>query len=282
MATDLLETINCPYCGGSQADPWGVERGFQAVRCRDCSLLYVNPRPRLDAIDRAVQTGAHGEEAGGLDVRAHRSQAKVARYERLIGKLFEDVWVKGTPISWLDVGAGYGEIVEAVSRLAPAGSDVQGIEPMAPKAKAARERGLNIEQGYLRPGRKKVDFLSNIDVFSHVPDFRDFLASMRECLKPQGEILIETGNLADVDARRDFPFELGLPDHLVFAGEKHLRGYLTEAGFQVVRVEAIRVDDTLNLAKSIVKKMIGRPAQLRLPYRSNYRQLVVRARLESH
>lgn len=281
MRAETMELIDCPYCGARDYDFWGSERGFDTVRCRECSLLYVNPRPRLDAIDRAVQSGAHGAEAEWLDVRAHRVEAKVGRYERLIGKLFDDVWRRGQPISWLDVGAGYGEVVEAVSRVAPSGSDVRGLEPMGPKAAAARARGLRIEQDYLQPGREKVEFLSTIDVFSHIPDFQGFLELAAASLRPSGEILIETGNLADVSQRGEFPFELGLPDHLVFAGEAHLRGYLDRAGFDVIRLEAVRVDDTVNFAKSIVKRLIGRPGQLRLPYRSAYRQLLIRARLRS-
>jgi SAM-dependent methyltransferase len=279
MKAEALELIDCPYCGADDYQFWGGERGFDTVRCKSCSFLYVNPRPRFDTIDRAVRSGAHGAEAEWLDVRARRIEAKVGRYQRWIGDLFADVWQRGSPISWLDVGAGYGEVVEAVSRLAPPGSDVRGLEPMGPKAEAARARGLNIEQDYLRPGREKVAFLSTIDVFSHIPDFHDFLELAAASLKPLGEILIETGNLADVSQRKEFPFELGLPDHLAFAGEGHLRGYLDKAGFDVLRLDAVRVDGTINFAKSVVKKLIGRPGQLRLPYRSSYRQLLVRARL---
>ena len=172
-----------------------------------------------------------------------------------------------------------GEVLEAVSALAPAGSRLEGLEPMKPKADQARARGLTIVEDYLRPEHPKVDFISVVDVFSHIPSFSSFLADVRRVLTPGGGIFVETGNLADLDRREEFPGELGLPDHLVFAGEKQLQGFLTQAGFEVLRVERQRIDGVVNLAKNVVKKLLGRPAALGVPYTSKYRSLLVRARL---
>ena len=230
-------------------------------------------------IDEAVRSGAHGVAADGLEVVSYRTATKVRIYRRILRKLFADLWQRGLPISWLDVGAGYGEVVEAVSALAPAGSRIEGIEPMQPKARAARARGLAVNNEYLRPDHAKVDVVSVIDVFSHIPDFAQFLSVISRVLTPRGEVFIETGNLADLDRRDEFPGELGLPDHLVFAGEKHLVGYLERAGFDVLTVRPARIDGLFNLAKNVVKCLMGRPGAIRMPYTSRYRQLRIRARL---
>lgn len=279
MTAARLETVPCPYCGSARHEAWAVELGFTTVRCADCGLLYCNPRPAAALIDAAVRTGAHGPEAGGLVVTARRLPGRVAAYRRLFGDLFDDLWRAGRPVSWLDVGAGYGEILEAVTSLAPAGSRIRGYEPMHAKATSARARGLDVVEDYLRPGAARAQVISVVDVFSHVPDFGAFLAELRQALEPGGELYVETGNLADLERRDQFPYELGLPDHLVFAGERHLRGYLERAGFEIVRVRTQRIDGLGNLAKNAVKKLIGRPAAFGLPYTSAYRQLQVRARL---
>jgi SAM-dependent methyltransferase len=277
--TYVLEMTPCPYCGSERHQPWAEEIGFMAVRCQTCALIYCNPRPSLAAINSAVRTGVHAAEAHRLDVRARRIGTKVTYYRRAFRVLFDDVWDSARPISWLDVGAGYGEVLEAVTALAPAGSRVEGLEPMKPKAQRARERGLKITEDYLRPEHPKVDIISVVDVFSHIPSFSSFLADLRTVLKPSGELFVETGNLADLERRDEFPGELGLPDHLVFAGEKQLLGYLDHAGFEVVRIQRRRIDGVVNLAKNVAKKLIGRPTAIRLPYTSKYRQLLVRARL---
>ena len=227
----------------------------------------------------AVRTGAHGAEAGGLAVAARRIPSKVRHYKSVLRGLFADAWQRKEPITWVDVGAGYGELIEAVSRLAPAGSRIEGLEPMRPKAMAARARGLLVTEDYLRRTHSKVQFVSFVDVFSHLPDFRAFLADVRSVLLPGGEIFMETGNLADTEDRSEFAGELGVPDHLVFAGERHIRGYLEESGLEVVRIERQRADGLVNAAKCVAKALLGRPTQLRIPYTSRYRQLLVRARL---
>jgi 2-polyprenyl-3-methyl-5-hydroxy-6-metoxy-1,4-benzoquinol methylase len=230
-------------------------------------------------IGEAVRSGAHSAEAGHLNVVARRVPGKVTRYRKIISRMFADVTRKQQPISWLDVGAGFGEVVEAVSRWAPAGSRIDGLEPMKPKVAAARARGLNISEGYLGDIRQRYGFVSIINVFSHVPDFRQFLADVRNVMAPGAEILLETGNAADVGDRRHFPGELVLPDHLVFAGVRHVCRYLQESGFEIIQIRSLRIDGLVHFLKSVVKRIMGRAVPLSLPYTSPARTILVRARL---
>ncbi len=112
---------------------------------------------------------------------------RVARYRTILGNMFSDVWREGQPVSWLDVGAGYGEVMEAVMALAPAGGRVLGVEPMLPKAEAAAKRGLNVTPDYLEnSGLSGIRFVSLVNVFSHIPDFDQLLAQIRKVLVPEG------------------------------------------------------------------------------------------------
>lgn len=274
-----LERIPCPYCRSERYSEWAREREHIAVRCSECGLLFCNPRPALSLIDNSVRTGTHGDEASGLVVVERRVPSEIPRYTRIFRDMFRDLWAANAPISWLDVGAGYGEVLEAVTALAPTRSTVVGLEPMLPKAVSARSRGLTIIEDYLSGEPHDVDVVSTVDVFSHIPDFNDFLTSVCGVLKPRGNLFIETGNLADLRHRTDFPGELGLPNHLVFAGERHIVGFLQRAGFEVLEIRKDRIDTALYSAKNLVKKLIGRPAVLRLPYTSPYRTMMIRARL---
>lgn len=280
MTESQKERINCLYCNDADHSPWASENGYTAVRCKNCGLIFVNPRPVLSLISEAVQTGVHTDVDHGRTAIGKRSESKVNHYKRLISRVFYDVWENGKSISWIDVGAGYGEIIEAVTTLASTGSQVVGLEPMRPKAQAARSRGLHINEWYLHDEKGKYDFLSLINVYSHIPDFRAFLIDVKNVLNLNGQVLIETGNTADLKNRQEVPGELDLPDHLVFAGETHLKGYLTEAGFSIISIQKIRVDNLLRFTKNLVKKAIGRKeVSLRLPYSSPYRSLIIRAKL---
>lgn len=274
------ERINCLFCNRSESDEWASENGYTAVKCRGCGLVYVNPRPASTLIDEAVKTGVHRDVEHGRDVIGARSPSKVARYKKLLVGLFPDVLKKQRPISWIDVGAGFGELVEGVTALSADGSKVVGLEPMTPKAAVAKARGLDVRESYLSEITETFDFLSLINVFSHIPDFREFLRDVKRVLNANGEILIETGNTADLKSRSEVPGDLDLPDHLVFAGVNHLRGFLEEAGFQVIVVKEARVDGVLRFSKNLVKKLMGRKnITVRIPYTSPYRSVFLRARL---
>lgn len=273
-----LETIECPCCHAAEFSLWAEERGFQAVRCASCRLVYVNPRPALASIDEAVRLGEHRIEGKLIDVRARRVPKKVAMYKRLIARMFSDRLQSSAPLIWVDFGAGYGEIIEAVAAVAPPGSKAIGVEPMAHKAAVARQLGLEIVEGYPQANQFEADVISMVNIFSHIPDFHEMLRIAASNLKASGEIFIETGNLADLDERSEFFGILDLPDHLVFSGEPQIARYLAEIGFEIVGVERARSDGVVAFAKTVAKKMLGHPVYLRPPYRSRYRQLMIRGR----
>lgn len=275
------EAINCPYCDESKSSPWASENGFTAVKCSGCGLVYVNPRPVQSLIHEAVETGIHSDVEHGRTAIDRRRGSSVTRYKKILSSMFDDVWQNSKGISWLDVGAGYGELVEAVSALAPSGSRIEGIEPMKPKATWARAHGLKISEKYLCDVTEKFDFVSLVNVYSHIPDFRAFLEEIRNVLADNGEFYLETGNVGDLVHSHEVPTELCLPDHLVFAGEQHLTGYLSEAGFSIVAIRRMRKDGLINFAKNIIKKLIGRQVTLAIPYTSRYRLILIRAKLRS-
>ena len=274
-----MESINCPYCRRNRTTPWATEHGYTMVRCSTCGLLYVNPRPTRRWINEAVATGIHRDIQCGGTAIGSRSRSKIGFYKSILSSMFVDVWGGGSPISWLDVGAGYGEFVESLN-LMPfvSGSTIEGVEPMKPKADHARSRGLSIRDGYLREVDGVYDFLSLINVFSHIPDFREFLCDVKRVLKPTGEFFIETGNIGDLQGPWEVPTELDLPDHLVFASEQRILDYLQEADFIIVAIERRRKDGLINLGKNVIKAALGRPVTWGMPYTSNYRRIFVRAR----
>ena len=200
------------------------------------------------------------------------------RYRYVLKRMFDDVLIAGRAFSWLDVGAGFGEFVEAVRAVAPAGSVCEGLEPMLPKARVAQSRGLPIRSGYLSEVTQRYDFVSLIDVFSHIPDFRAFLEEIKGVLSEGGELLIKTGNSAEIGERRQVPDSLNLPDHLVFAGERHVRRFLEEAGFVIVSVQRHRIDGIAHSARNLVKWVARRPVVLGMPYTSPVRTIYMRAR----
>lgn len=82
-----LELIPCLFCQSNESNLWATENGFNAVKCRECGLIYVNPRNAQSVVDKAVTTGHHSEVQGGRNVVGRRSKRKVSKYRRVLGTI---------------------------------------------------------------------------------------------------------------------------------------------------------------------------------------------------
>jgi 2-polyprenyl-3-methyl-5-hydroxy-6-metoxy-1,4-benzoquinol methylase len=277
-----LESTNCYHCGQSETAPWGSEGGYRMGKCAGCGLVYLNPRPALGDIDEAARTGLHKAEEGGLNVVGSYSVAKMRAYCQKLATLFPVDEAGGTPVRWLDVGAGQGELVQAVRELGYEHVDAEGVEPCGPKVEQARRRGLPVSSRKLAELEGPYTHVSLIDVYSHLPDPVAFLRELRRLLHPDGQLLLVTGNGADIP-REEFPGALYLPDHLSFAGEAIVTEVLDRAGFRVTRIEAYAeapsVDSRLlGALKNAARRLLGRPTvSSRIPRDSRFRSLWVRA-----
>lgn len=276
-----LENIDCPLCLSKRHNLWATESGFNCVRCDHCGLLYVNPRPNVAYIEESVKMGGHVFEDGDrLNTKTRRISTKQRHFEKVIKQLFSDSQ-NFHSVAWLDVGAGYGEFVQALQSVLPTGSVVEGLEPMTHKAERARELGLPIKQGFLSDISNQCDVVSIIDVFSHLSDFPGFLADVKKVLYPSGEIVVKTGNAADIGARSNFPGTLNLPDHLMFGGVTQITRFLENAGFTVIAIQSERIDGIWYSLKNLIKYLAGRPVPLSMPYTSLTRTIWLRARLNN-
>jgi len=277
--TDTLEQIACPHCDSDKYHLWAEEGGFAAVKCDDCGVVFVNPRPTEETITEGHRIGMHRTALGeGFSVRGRRHPLRIRHYKNIVREMFATEIGDNQPLRWLDVGAGYGEFVEAVQAVLPAGSDVAGIEPMQPKMAVARQRGLPIDDRPLKAVPGQYDVVSMILVFSHIPDFRDFGAELKKRVKPGGILFMETGNGGDLETRDEYPNKLFLPDHLIFAGIDQMKQILATIGFQVEAIKRESIDNPLWCLKMFVKGVLERNLVVKVPYSSRFRTVFYKCR----
>lgn len=230
-----LERVPCYVCGCEHGTPWATENGFEMQRCSNCRLLYVNPRPALATISAATQSGMHeGEETIDVSSR-HGGERRIRSYERKLADLYPGAALRGSRTRWLDVGCGHGEFLEALGRVAGPALERVGSEPNRIKAESARARGLDVTFRDLESEPQRYHHISLLNVYSHLPDPPSFLSKLRGLLEPGGELLLQTGNWAELE-RRDVGDRLNLPDHLSFASEALVKQVLEQVGYAVLAV----------------------------------------------
>jgi SAM-dependent methyltransferase len=276
-----LERVRCLYCDSEQQTMWARENGFCAVKCGVCGLVYVTPRPGPTRRAAEVERGIHSVEKGSMRLVGRFNRHKVREYRRRILEMYPGQELQGKTVRWLDVGCGHGELLMALQGIVSPASLLRGLEPCVPKVQQARERGLIVSDEWLEEAEGPFDVISAINLFSHLPEPARFLGEARRKLAPGGEFLLVTGNVADM-AREEVPGSLYLPDHLVFAGEGHVQGFLRRAGFEILLIrkyrDFIRQSLPVEVMKNAARLLLRRPT---VPLRNigPFRSLYVRARL---
>lgn len=228
-----MENVHCYNCGSNNASDFAQENGFSLVKCTGCGLLYVNPRPNAEEVDQAHKLGQHrGAEL--IQTTGFYDFSKVSSYTQTLKEVFVDGKVlKGK--QWLDIGCGFGEFLEALNMFSSDGVIAKGVEPNVKKAAAARNNGLDVSYFDLAEHQEKYDYISILNVYSHLPDPLKTISEWKNLLLPGGQLILETGDTADLTVEQH-PKPFYLPDHLSFASETIVTNILEKSGFEVLGV----------------------------------------------
>jgi len=233
-----MDKIKCYNCNIDDSSFYDKENGYTIVKCNSCGLLYVNPRFSETEINEATKLGVHKGDKE-LDVTGKYSLKKINRYIEILPLIFSDVKNRATEMTWLDIGGGFGEFIEALNLYFGKQISVEVIEPNAFKCNHAKSRGLAMYSlDYLKYG-KKYNVISALNVFSHLPNPVETINEWAKLLYPKGELLIETGDTAKLLAKIH-PKPYFLPDHLSFATKDIVVEILKRCNFEIISINYFR------------------------------------------
>ncbi len=195
------------------------------VKCRSCSLVYMNPRPHQQSVQdnyAAVEDTRYVEEEQGRVETFTESLEHLSRFVPS-GRL-------------LDVGCHIGTFLEVAE--SAFGYEVSGVEPSRWAAAIARER-INgsvhcgpiedapiVEGGY--------DVVTLWDVIEHLPDPAIDIRAIFGALRPGGIFAVSTMDVESWFARimgRRWPWYMQM--HLVYFSRATLSEMLRREGFVI-------------------------------------------------
>ncbi|TAL68333.1 MAG: class I SAM-dependent methyltransferase [Bacteroidetes bacterium] len=232
-----LINVICYYCGSSRSSHFDSENGFNIVKCDSCGLLYVNPRPSDDDIANGAETGLHkGEQT--LDLTGTFNDEQVQRFNNIINKIYG----KNVPAensSWLDIGCGHGEFMTALKVKFENKLILKGCEPNSAKVESALSKGLDVEAFYPEEHSESYDYVSLLNVYSHLTNPLNSLNNWKKLVKPGGELLLETGDTTDL-TKETIAKPYYLPDHLSFATKNIVIDILKRVGFEILKIHYFR------------------------------------------
>lgn len=244
-----MEEINCSLCGADDTELVYVEKdrlmrlpgSFRLVRCRQCGLLYLNPRPTPDEIKYY-----YPDDYGPYNVTPGDDPSWISRLDDSFGywkraRIVNNAYPQGGRV--LDVGCAMGNFLDMLRRLGP--WELYGLDITPEATLYAHDRyGVNTFTGALADAAYPdayFDVVTMWDVLEHVFDPTSTLNEIHRILKPQGLLLIRVPNVDTWDARLFGRYWAGYdaPRHTFVFSPETLGVLLDKTGFQASKMQSL-------------------------------------------
>ena len=245
---------NCPVCEKSDAILWFSKDWFRWFRCRNCQMVYMNPRLNDTATHQFYNSEANAiyneskfyqtSESTSLDDLANESCLfMIDKYRRS---------TKGSSDGlMLEIGSGKGFFLKKAMGI---GYKVYGLELNQISCDISRNL-LGPEASILDVDLVEASFPSDMfdviymrDLIQHIPDPKIFLSECRRIIKPDGMLFIGTHNIDGiiprvVKARYTPVFGFMEPNHF---SPRTITRILEQRGFSVRDIQFKSLDSTVN------------------------------------
>ncbi len=226
-----MQTINCILCESNAGYPIISEDLYIGRKCTICDLIFVSPRPTLEAI---ISIYKNDKSAIYSNPYSSNTFYKLLHSKHTI-QLLSNYSPTG---SILDIGAGGGNFLkQAVS----SGYDPFAIELNKNNADyISKQLNIPCEQ---RPfdlnsfQNISFDIVYHCNLLSHLYDPVKTFLSINSKLNDTGLLFFETGNLGGLPDNLLNKFDkFDLPDHLFFFGNKSIELLLNKTGFKLINI----------------------------------------------
>jgi len=241
-ATASQCAIACEVCGGSRQDLiftggdrlHGVEGTFNLVKCQDCGLVFVCPRPPYEEMAKYYPQDEYDlyRQAAGLKDRSMEELGRLQSPRK--GRI--EVYKR--PGKLLDIGFGDGSFLYFMGEC---GWDVAGVDFNEKMVESLKETGIDARAGQLEDAGYQdgeFDVVTLWGVLEHVQSPRRTIDEIARITSDQALLVIYTQNAAAPEARwlgRDW-FIYEVPRHLYSFDPDTIAKLLAPSGFCVSEI----------------------------------------------
>lgn len=211
------------------------------LRCKSCGQLI----SQCTVTDYWESMREFDDPKGTLPV-AGSEQRRFRRSKGFLDRISKLLSQSPGQIQLLDVGCSSGAFLNTAVKL---GFLAEGVEP-APKAAAtAQEAGLNVRQGLLQEceyADGQFDAVTLFEVIEHLQQPQELLQEVHRILRPNGILLIGTGNaaswsMAAMGGRWEYLSIAKHGGHISFFSPRSIASLAQRSGFSVMAVRTRRV-----------------------------------------
>jgi len=207
---------------------WAPDACFNLVYCKKCSLVYLNPRPEAQELERHYPSFTFNRPSVDSPVAFFWRLRQIERF-RNKGKL-------------LDVGCGNGGFLAFMQQR---GWDISGLDNAPAGVSIAKELlGDRVLLTTLKEASypsNHFDVVSLFEVLEHVPDPSSELKEINRILKPGGLLCLSVPNFASWERVLFAKWWNGLdaPRHLYQFAPHTLEKLLQAADFEILELKSV-------------------------------------------
>jgi 2-polyprenyl-3-methyl-5-hydroxy-6-metoxy-1,4-benzoquinol methylase len=230
------EFVPCNLCGADDYEVVGRTdregQALQTVLCRQCGLVWTNPRPSAADLDRYYQDEYRADYSGAsAPARRKILRGMLGARDRVVA--LRPLLAPGAVL--LDVGCGAGEFIYLLRRER---IEAAGLEPGTDYAEFARRvLGVPVQTATVDTAVVAAcsqDVVTMFHALEHVSDPRRVLRTIREWIKHRGIAVVEVPNVAATVQAPSHRFHYA---HLYHFTSETLAALGEAAGLRAVRTE---------------------------------------------
>lgn len=243
-----MEEVACNLCGSERAELilegkdllHGIEGRFRLVRCCDCDLMYLNPRPTTGEIKKYYPR-TYSPYQSLVDHPSWKQRASF-RFGQWKNYRLLKRYLSNSTGRLLDVGCASGGFLAAMRRWID--WDLYGIEVDSQSVAYARDTlSLDVTEGSFTHSHFETDFFDIVtmwNVIEHLDAPQQALQNIARILKPEGVLAISTPNPTCIERHLFGPYWAGwdTPRHLYIYTPEVIQHALDRAGFEVISVSS--------------------------------------------
>lgn len=245
-----MDTIlTCAICGENKfgnylfcTDHFLTKEEFTLVKCSNCGLVFVNPRPKIHELKNYYNSPDYISHSGTEKGIINKIYKKIRRITHK--RKFELISSVSSGKTILDIGSGSGELLSLFNEN---GWKTLGVEPGTEARNYSKKKfGIEVidEHELEKVENHSFDNISMWHVLEHVPDLNARMNEIKRILKPGGNAFIAVPHLDSHDAEyyREFWAAFDVPRHLYHFSPSTITELFRKHGFSVVRILPMKFD----------------------------------------